>query len=87
MGDNIETIFNLFREPKEIGKVNMTDNDEYKNGYENGYTDGFHIAIETVYDKLEDCVRMASLDGQTYKYISYEDYKKVMKSLLHYDID
>lgn len=88
MGDNIETIFDLSREPKEIDKANMADNDEYKNGYENEYTDGFHIAMETVHNELEKCICTGEyLSGKEYRYIPYEDYKEVMKSLLHYDID
>lgn len=64
----------------------MVDSNEtvmYENGYENGYSDGFRTSLETVKEKLDECVCTGEyLSGEDYKYIPYEYYEEVMNEFL-----
>lgn len=64
----------------------MIDSNEtliYENGRDAGYSEGFESALETVKEKLDECVCTGEYpNGEDYRYIPYEYYKEIMDELL-----
>lgn len=66
----------------------MVDSNEtimYESGRDQGYSVGYLEALETVEERLNECVRAIEYpNGEEYKYIPYECFREVMNDLLDY---